>query len=415
MAGAKGDYDLIVAGGGLAGSALAIVMARAGYRVLVIEREMRFRDRIRGELLMAWGSREAKRLGLYDDLTASCALEAPFWSYFIGGALARVRDIKATTSDAVNCLTAPHPALQETLITLAAASGAEVVRGVGVEHISPGSPPSVRVAIEGVERTLTARLVVIAEGRESRLRKALGFTVQADPEFILIAGMLLRGRHEIGRRVDGGDNGTSRSVHSFYDPKGLRFIIALTVADHLNRVYLIHHKDMLPKRLSGERDLETAISHLRAAGALAHWFEDVEPAGPFSTFDGAARWVDHPYRDGVALIGDAAGASDPTWGEGLARTLRDVRLLRDHLLSSDDWDRSAHAYADDHDAFFASMLRLGAMRGELLFEMGDAADARRARAFAAQREDPTRMPDTLGLGPDAASDAAARARYFGEA
>src|SRR5262245_18899729 len=94
MADATGDYDLIIAGGGLAGSALAIVMARAGYRVLVVEREARFRDRIRGELLMPWGSREAKRLGLYDDLTAACALEAPFWSYFFGSDLARVRDLK---------------------------------------------------------------------------------------------------------------------------------------------------------------------------------------------------------------------------------------------------------------------------------------------------------------------------------
>lgn len=416
MAAATGDYDLIIAGGGLAGSALAIVMARAGYRVLVIEREMRFRDRIRGELLLAWGSREAKRLGLYDDLTASCALEAPFWSFFVGGAFARIRDLKATTADSVYCLTVPHPTLQETLITLARAAGVEVMRGVGVGHVMPGSPAAVRVSIDGADRTLTARLVVIAEGRESRLRKALGFEVHADPEFILIAGMLLRGRNEFGRRVDGGgEHGATRAVHSIYDPKGLRFIIALTVAEHLNRVYLIHHKDVLPRRLSGERDLATAIAHLRAAGAPAHWFDDVELAGPFATFDGAARWVNHPYRDGVVLIGDAAGASDPTWGEGLARTLRDVRILRDHLVSSDDWDRAAHAYADDHDAFFASMLRLGAMRGELMFQTGDAAEARRVRAFAAQREDPSRLPDTIGLGPDAASDAAARARYFGEA
>ena len=90
MADPKADYDLIIAGGGLAGSALGIVMARAGYRVLVVERELKFRDRIRGEVVLAWGSREAKRLGLYDDLTASGALEAPFWSYFVSGAFARV-------------------------------------------------------------------------------------------------------------------------------------------------------------------------------------------------------------------------------------------------------------------------------------------------------------------------------------
>ena len=365
-------------------------------------------------MLQPWGSREARRLGLYDELVAACALEAPFWSYFLGGDFLRVRDLKATTPDGDCVLTLPHPAMQEALISLAEKAGAEVRRGTVLDHITPGAPPSVAATIDGATRSISSRLVVVAEGRESRLRNALGFEVKTDPEFILTGGMLLRGANEIGRRVDNND-GTTRAVHSLYDPVGLRFVIALTVADHLSRVYLIHHKDMLPKRLSGERDLPQAIQHLRAAGAPSCWFEDVELAGPFATFDGAARWVDHPYRDGIVLIGDAAGATDPTWGEGLARTLRDVRLLRDRLLSDEDWDRMADAFAIDHDAFFHRMLRLGAMRGELMFDVGPDADTRRKRAFAAQKADPSVLPDTLGYGPDAPSDDAARARYFGEA
>src|ERR1700752_4283822 len=71
MAAARTDYDLIIAGGGLAGASLAIAMASAGHRVLVVEREKQFRDRIRGELLQPWGSWEARRLGIYDALVAS--------------------------------------------------------------------------------------------------------------------------------------------------------------------------------------------------------------------------------------------------------------------------------------------------------------------------------------------------------
>ena len=414
MGNIKTDYDLIIAGGGLAGSALATVMARGGHHVLVIEREKSFRDRIRGEMLQPWGSREAKRLGLYDDLVAACALETPFWSYFVAGAFARVRDLKATTPGGDCVLTLPHPAMQETLISLAERSGAEILRGTVVDQAIPGSPPSVIVTVNGERRSLSSRLVVVAEGRDSRLRKALDFEIKGDPEFILTGGMLLRCDNEIGRRVDDQDDGTTRTAHSLYDPVGLRFIIAITIADHLNRVYLIHHKDTLPRRLSGERDLAEAVRNLCAAGAPARWFEGVELAGPLATFDGSARWVDHPSRDGIVLLGDAAGATDPTWGEGLARTLRDVRLLRDRLLSDDDWNRMADAYAADHDAFFHRMLRLGAMRGHLMFDAGPDADARRRRAFAAQKADPSVVPDVLGLGPDAPSDDRARARYFGE-
>lgn len=42
-------YDVIVVGGGVGGSTLARAMAMHGVRVLVLEREMRFKDRVRGE------------------------------------------------------------------------------------------------------------------------------------------------------------------------------------------------------------------------------------------------------------------------------------------------------------------------------------------------------------------------------
>lgn len=61
------------------------------------------------------------------------------------------------------------------------------------------------------------------------------------------------------------------------------------------------------------------------------YFKDARPSGPLATFDAAHTWVDHPYRDGVALLGDTATSSDPSWGQGLSLTLRDARVLRDHL------------------------------------------------------------------------------------
>ena len=64
------DYDLITIGGGIGGATLAKVMAEAGHRVLVLERDTAFRDRIRGEVLVPWGCREAAQLGVYDLLRA---------------------------------------------------------------------------------------------------------------------------------------------------------------------------------------------------------------------------------------------------------------------------------------------------------------------------------------------------------
>ncbi|PZQ58948.1 MAG: monooxygenase, partial [Phenylobacterium zucineum] len=59
-------YDLIIVGGGIGGSALATVMARAGRRVLLLEQSPAYQDRVRGEWIAPWGVTEVKRLGLYD-------------------------------------------------------------------------------------------------------------------------------------------------------------------------------------------------------------------------------------------------------------------------------------------------------------------------------------------------------------
>jgi flavin-dependent dehydrogenase len=67
------DFDVIKVGGGLGGAALAKVLAASGLRVLVLEREQEFSDRIRGEFLVPWGGAEAQKLGLYDVLLASGA------------------------------------------------------------------------------------------------------------------------------------------------------------------------------------------------------------------------------------------------------------------------------------------------------------------------------------------------------
>jgi 2-polyprenyl-6-methoxyphenol hydroxylase-like FAD-dependent oxidoreductase len=407
------DYDLVIVGGGLAGSSLAIALANGGARILIVEQQNQFRDRIRGEVLMPWGSLEAKRLGIYDLLLESCAIQVAYYSRFRSGAPPVVRDLLATTPAATCCMTFSHPAMQEVLLSHAEALGTEVRRGEAVASIVHGEVP--RVHIGSDTKGLSARLVVLADGRDSRLRSFLGFEVQHDPEQLVTAGMILEGDVNCSELLAGNAPSLASTINLFFDPRGGRMVIAMRIAPGRNRIYLIYHKDVLPKRLSGRHSVDEMVRQLQAAGAPAHWFERARQAGPFASFDGSHRWVDKPHRVGVVLIGDAAAATDPAWGRGLSRTLRDVRLLRDRLLQNSDWHSGASAYARDHDDFYSRMRQLEAMETALLFERGDAADRRREHAFALFAQDPTRVPDVIGLGPEAPSDDQARARYFGEA
>jgi flavin-dependent dehydrogenase len=65
------SYDVVIVGGGIAGSGLATMLARAGKSVLVLEKTVAYRDLVRGEWIAPWGVVEAKRTGLYDALAAA--------------------------------------------------------------------------------------------------------------------------------------------------------------------------------------------------------------------------------------------------------------------------------------------------------------------------------------------------------
>jgi flavin-dependent dehydrogenase len=117
------DYDVVTVGGGLGGAVLAKVLAARGMRVLVVERESQFKDRIRGEWIAPWGVAEAQRLEIYNPLLERCAREAP---YFDTIGMGPPRDFRTTTPQRLPALTLYHPAMQEAVLDLARGAGAEV-------------------------------------------------------------------------------------------------------------------------------------------------------------------------------------------------------------------------------------------------------------------------------------------------
>ncbi len=149
-----------------------------------------------------------------------------------------------------------------------------------------------------------------------------------------------------------------------------------------------------------ERERARFVESCRKTGAKDAQFKDSRQIGPLATFSCAQSWVDHPYRDGVVLMGDTATSSDPVQGLGLSLTLRDARVLRDCLLSTDDWDAAADAYATEHDAYAGRLHKFNQWYSELFLAMGPDADARRARAMPLIAQDPSRQPDSLFSGPD---------------
>jgi len=149
------------------------------------------------------------------------------------------------------------------------------------------------------------------------------------------------------------------------------------------------------------------------AGAPPECYEKVKSAGPLTSFNSVTRWTEHPYGNNIALVGDAAAATDPMWGQGLSLAVRDERVLRDKLLSHEDWDEAGHAYATEHDNYYNVSRTVEFWLEKIMVQTGPDADARRARAFPLWQEDPSRRLDTNNSGPDHPIDETVRRRFFG--
>jgi 2-polyprenyl-6-methoxyphenol hydroxylase-like FAD-dependent oxidoreductase len=398
------QYDIVTIGGGLGGAALATVMARRGARVLVLEREPAFRDRVRGEVLVPWGSAELDRLGLRSLVLAACGTEHRWWDDYLGSDLISHRDTATQTPGRTATLAFSHPRMQETLLAAAADAGAEIRRGDRVVGIAPGRPPAVRIEAGHRTERVPARLVVAADGRDSLARHWGGFVTQSDPPRVRITGVLLGGMYSL-------PEDTTRTA---MNPWLGRSAILIPQGGGRARCYVVTPWGE-NARLSGERDLQRFIAEAIRIGLPAELFDDVHAAGPLATFEAVDRWVEQPYRYGVALIGDAAATNNPSWGQGLALTVRDVRLLADALTAEDDWDAAGGAYATAHDTGYATMHATTDLLTTFFLETGPEADARRERALPLIAADPSRVPDGLMAGPDLAPVGEnTRARFFGE-
>jgi 2-polyprenyl-6-methoxyphenol hydroxylase-like FAD-dependent oxidoreductase len=398
---ARVEYDLITVGGGLAGSAFAKTMAEAGARVLVLEREARFKDRVRGEGMTPWGVVEARTLGIDEELRSTCGHDLFTWYTYTGPLPNPNRDLATTTAAGVPVLSFYHPHMQEVLLNAAARAGAEVRRGATVSGVRTGAPASVWIDGNGRREEIQARLVIGADGRASRVRSWAGFEVKRDPQRLQIAGVLLDG-------MAVPDDG-AHLVQGIGE-----LTIPFPMGNGRARVYVAYHSGLNRKRFQGEADLPRFIEESVRIGAPSEWYDGATMAGPLATFDGADTWVPHPYKDGVVLVGDAAASSDPTWGQGLSLTLRDVRVLRDRLNATDDWAQAGEAYAREHDQYYGVLHAAEDWFTQLFMEIGPQADARRARALPLLAEDPSRVPDILLDGPGLAVDDNLRSRFFGE-
>jgi 2-polyprenyl-6-methoxyphenol hydroxylase-like FAD-dependent oxidoreductase len=396
--------DVVIIGGGIAGASLGGALAQAGLGVTIIEREARFRDRVRGEGTHAWGVAEAAKLGLLDVLRDAGATELPWWRTYMDRVMpAEPMYIPDVSQHGYGEWSAYHPAMQNALLAHAEACGATILRPAKATGIRSEREPEVVVSANGDDLRIRARLVVGADGRLSGVRNMIGVKTEGDPTDHLVGGCLIRGHH-----IDG------ESVHIGARERAFTFTIPR--ADGTVRTYLI----AAPHELEPYRARGTVAAFIRECESLLPEgsFSGSEPAGPLAIYPGTNIWADPVSSDGVVLIGDAAMATDPSFGCGLSLVFRDVRELRDLLLDGDDWQAAIDEFARRHTAYAQSVRCLTVWNSSLSFSTSPDIEARRERFRLARERDPEGggYANLVQRGPGDGfpTDEAMRRRWLGE-
>jgi len=323
--------DLVIVGGGIAGGALAMLTARAGADVLVLEQQPEFADRVRGEVLWPWGVRVARTTGVEQVFLDHGALvgtglaiydEAPDHSEHF--------DVGEFVPGVSGSLNIAHPAACSALVEAAEAAGADVRLGVRSVAVTAGRSPVVRwFEPDGGEQEASCSLVVGADGRRSTVRRQVGIEFEVDPPLHLIAGMVV----EDVPGLDSEQNVMARESDLLF--------FSFPQANGRARLYLCFPNGQR-QRFAGN---DGAAEFLRAArlaslDGVAEWHA-ARPAGPCATFPGEDSRALRPLAEGVVLIGDAAGYENPLQGQGLSMALCDALDVSEALLSDSPADRLA--------------------------------------------------------------------------
>jgi 2-polyprenyl-6-methoxyphenol hydroxylase-like FAD-dependent oxidoreductase len=392
--------DLVIVGGGIAGSVLATVLARNSLEVVVLERETRYPDRVRGEYMPPWGVVEFKRLGLIDILYENGALHVerniPYdenWSP--EEAEQRALDIAKLLPDIPGALCIGHPTMCNAFSVSAKAAGAKVLNDIKDIEVTAGNQPTVSFVSDGSAIQLKPRLVIGADGRNSSVRKQLGFSVLADEPHSLIGGMLVANVPDFPRNIQ--TIGTEDRLHYLIFPQGKDLVRLYAGYDFADRA-----------KFSGP-DREARL--LRAFRLKCLPYAEAvlagTPIGPFNSFSNEDHWVDDPTAPGIVLIGDAAGHNDPITGQGVSIAARDARIVSDILISNKNWDRSEFLpYVEERRERMRRLRIAARLATRLRVEFGEEAKTRRARVAQRMRDRQLSPLPASMIGPERLRDEA---------
>jgi 2-polyprenyl-6-methoxyphenol hydroxylase-like FAD-dependent oxidoreductase len=315
-------YDVVIVGGRVAGASTALLLARAGTRVALVERSPYGSDTLSTHGLMRAGVLQLSRWGLLGAIVA--AGTPPIRETTFHYADGESTHVSIRPSSGVDALYAPRRyLLDRILVDAAAEAGADVRHETTVTALlrdGNGRVIGVRTRDRGGRSTdLRAAITVGADG----VRSTIADLVEAPVVRSGSSGGAFLYRYHT-------DLGAAGYEWAYGDGASAGF---LPTNDGLTCVFVGTRPDRLRPLVRREGTAGAFRTLLGQAGPrLAERVAAATPTGAMRGWAGVAGSVRRSWGPGWALVGDAGYYKDPVTTHGITDALRDAELLADELL-----------------------------------------------------------------------------------
>jgi 2-polyprenyl-6-methoxyphenol hydroxylase-like FAD-dependent oxidoreductase len=308
-------YDVVVVGGRIAGASTALLLARAGVRVVVLERAAAGSDTVSTHALMRAGVLQLSRWGLLPAVRAAGtpSIRRTLFHHEDGNVSVSIRP-----SAGVDALCAPRRSVLDAIIAAAAVdAGAELRHGTVVTGLVRGEHGRV-LGVRGRDASGAAfevrgRLTVGADGLGSVVARSVQAAVERQGRH---CGALLY-RYVAGLPSD-----------SYQWAYGGRAAAGLVPTNGGEACIFV---EASPARVRGLR-------RQHGPGAFEHLLREVspemhsligtgEPVGEVRAWGGVPGHLRRSWGPGWVLVGDAGYFKDPITTHGMTDAMRDAELL----------------------------------------------------------------------------------------
>jgi 2-polyprenyl-6-methoxyphenol hydroxylase-like FAD-dependent oxidoreductase len=337
-------YDAIIVGARCAGASTAMLLARAGMKVLAVDRSPAGADTVSTHALMRGGVFELHRWGVLPGIASARTPPVRTTTFHYGD---EAIEIAIKPKDGVDALYGPRRTVLDALLVDAArAAGAEVVHRVGAAGLQRDGAGRVRGVLldrgVGVPVPVGADLVIGADGFRSRVARLAG------------SDTVRRGRHATAVIYGYFEGLEEQGFHWHYRP-GVS-VGVIPTNDGRTCVFVA----MPPARFRAELGSELQALYrqvlFESSPALARRVEAARQVGKLWPFPGVPGHLRRAWGPGWALVGDAGFFRDPITAHGITDALRDAELLARAVVRGTD--RAMADYEAARDGIARRMLEI---------------------------------------------------------